>query len=212
MLIVSETALIVTAIAIAAYVRLGEYTWDIARNENGIGQALLIAGVTQTCLYYADLYDLRFLSDRRELFTRLLQALTSASFILAALYFWFPALVIGRGVFLIAAGLVIVFVIGWRVAFEWTSGHMAPRERLLLVGTGPAAVTLAREMFERRHEFGVEIVGFVDMNPARIGTPIINAGVIGAIEDIPSIVRARGVDRVVVSLRSAGCPMDKLLG
>jgi sugar transferase (PEP-CTERM system associated) len=212
-LIVSETALIVSAIAIAAYLRLGEYTWDIARDENGIGKALLIAAVTQTCLYYTDLYDLWFLSDRRELFTRLLQALTSASFILAALYFWFPALVIGRGVFLIAACLVIVFVIGWRVAFEWTSGHMAPRERLLLVGTSPAAVTLAREMFERRHEFGVEIVGFVDMNPARIGTPIINPGVIGTIEDIPSIVRARGVDRVVVSLSEARglLPMDKLL-
>src|SRR5258705_5965194 len=86
-LIVSETALIVSAIAIAAYLRLGEYTWDIARDENGIGKALLIAAVTQTCLYYADLYDLWFLGDRPELFTRLLQALTSASFILAALYF-----------------------------------------------------------------------------------------------------------------------------
>ena len=36
---------------------------------------------------------------------------------------------------------------------------------------------------------------------------------IGTIEDIPSIVRARGVDRVVVSLADARgkLPMDKLL-
>jgi hypothetical protein len=83
-LIVLETALIIAAVAIAAYVRLGEFAWEIARNENGIGKALLIALVTQTCLYYADMYDLRLLSDRRELFTRLLQALAPASFILAA--------------------------------------------------------------------------------------------------------------------------------
>jgi len=93
-LIVLEAALIITAVAIAAYVRLGDFAWEIARDENGIGKALLIALVTQTCLYYADMYDLRLLGDRRELFTRLLQALAPASFILAAIYFWFPALII----------------------------------------------------------------------------------------------------------------------
>jgi len=116
-------------------------------------------------------------------------------------------------VLLIAALLVIALAFGRRIAFEWTSGHLAPRERLLLVGTNPAAVTLAREMFELRHELGVEIVGFVDMDPLRVGTPVINPGVIGAIEDIPSIVRARNVDRVVVSLAEARgmLPMEKLL-
>jgi sugar transferase (PEP-CTERM system associated) len=47
----------------------------------------------------------------------------------------------------------------------------------------------------------------------RVGTPLINPGVIGTIEDIPSIVRSRNVDRVVVSLADARgkLPMDKLL-
>src|SRR4029078_10913662 len=64
-----------------------------------------------------------------------------------------------------------------------------------------------------RVELGVEIVGFIDPDPARVGAPVLNPGVIGAIEDIPAIVRARGVDRVVVSLSDARgrLPMDKLL-
>ncbi len=68
-------------------------------------------------------------------------------------------------------------------------------------------------MFHRRHELGVEIVGFIDPDPARVGEPVINPGVIGTIEDIPSIVRARAVDRVVVSLADARgkLPMEKLL-
>jgi sugar transferase (PEP-CTERM system associated) len=212
-LIVCETALIVTAVAAAAFARLGVQAWDVALNENGIGKALLIAAVTQGCLYYADLYDLRLLTDKRELWTRIIQALSTASFVLAALYFWLPSLIIGRGVFLVAAFLVIALVSGWRATFEWLSGHLAPRERLLLVGTTPSAVSLAREMFELRHELGVEIVGFVDVDPARVGAPVINPGVIGTIEDIPTIVRARGVDRVVVSLSDARgrLPMDKLL-
>jgi sugar transferase (PEP-CTERM system associated) len=212
-LIVFETGLIVAAVAVAAYARLGSLAWDVALYENGIAKALLIAGVTQVCLYYTDLYDLRLLTDRREVTTRISQALSSASFILAVLYFWFPALIIGRGVFLIAALLVIVLVSGWRITFEWASGQIGPRERLLLVGTNAPAIALAREMFERRHELGVEIVGFVDADPAMVGTPVINPGVIGTIEDIPSIVRARNVDRVVVSLADARgrLPMDKLL-
>lgn len=87
------------------------------------------------------------------------------------------------------------------------------RQRLLLVGTSPRAVALAREIFERRHDLGVEIVGFIDPDPARVGIPVLNPGVIGTIEDIPSIVRSRGIDRVVLSLAEARghLPMDKLL-
>ena len=181
--------------------------------EDGLEKALLIAFVCQLCLYYADLYNPRVIADRRELFVRTVQALGATSFVLAALYFWIPALIIGRGVFLIAAALVIAAVIGWRLAFEWLVSRVAPRERLLLVGTSPGAVALARELHAMRGQIGVEIVGFVDPDPARVGQPVINPGVIGTIEDIPAIVRARGVDRVVVSLADARgtLPMDKLL-
>src|SRR4051812_3675887 len=117
-LILFEAALIVTAVAVAAYIRLGSIAVDVALYENGITKALLIAAVTQVCLYYTDLYDLRLLTERRELTTRIVQALSTASLILAVLYFWFPVLIIGRGVFLIAAFFVIVLVSGWRITFE----------------------------------------------------------------------------------------------
>ena len=212
-LIACETALIVFAVVAAAYLRLGSDAWEVLTLERGFVKALLIAAVAQACLYYADLYDLRLLSDRREIFIRILNALASASLILATIYYWVPDLVIGRGVFMIAAVLVITLVIGWRIAFEWVSRRVRPSERLLLVGTNAAAIDLARELFARRHELGVEIVGFIDPDPTRVGAPVLNPGVIGAIEDIPSIVRARRVHRVVVSLADARgkLPMDKLL-
>jgi sugar transferase (PEP-CTERM system associated) len=212
-LVVFETVLIVAAVALAAYARLGSWAWVILDQEHGVAKTLLVAGVTQTCLYYGDLYNLRVVSDRRELFIRIIQSLGVSAFFLAALYYWFPSLVIGRGVFAIAAGLVVAFVVGWRMAFEWVSRRARPRERLLLVGTSAGAVTLAKELFARRQELGVEIVGFIDPDPARIGAPVINPGVVGAVADIPEIVRTRGVDRVVVSLADARgkLPMDKLL-
>jgi sugar transferase (PEP-CTERM system associated) len=212
-LILAETMLIVGAVGLAAYVRLGDRTWSVLGNAEGLWRVLTIAGVTQLCLYYSELYDLKLLSDRRELVIRVIQALGVASFLLAAVYFWYQPLIIGRGVFAIAAALIITIVTGWRLLFEVLSHNVGPRERLLLVGTSPAAVRLAREIFERRHDLGVEIVGFVDPDPERVGAPVLNPGVIGTIEDIPSIVRARGVNRVVVSLADARgkLPMNKLL-
>jgi sugar transferase (PEP-CTERM system associated) len=212
-LIGCETLLIVGAVCAGAALRLGSGAWDTLFLDGDIRKAFLIALVCQVCLYYANLYDLRVVSDRRELFIGVVQALSATSFLLAAIYFWFPGLVIGRGVFLVSSALVLVAVAGWRLVFEWLTRRVAPRERLLLVGTGPAAVSLAKELFQRRQELGVEIVGFVDPDPARLGAPVINPGVIGTIEDIPSIVRGRSVDRVVVSLADARgkLPMEKLL-
>ena len=212
-LVVFETLLILTAVAISAYAVLGEWVWVVFVKENGVTKTLIVAGVTQACLYYADLYDLKRLADRRDLFLRVTQALGAAALILAVVYYWLPTMVIGRGVFAIAAMLIVTAVVGWRMAFEWVSRHVAPRERLLIVGTTGPALALARELFDRRHDLGVEIVGFVDPDPAMVGTPVINPGVIGTIEDIPSIVRARNVDRVIVSLVDARgkLPMDHLL-
>ena len=209
-----ETVLIVGAVATAAIARLG---WDNAVTlflyEGGIAKTLLVAAIAQISMYYADLYDLRIVADRRELFTRLIQALATTCFALAAIYFWFPSTMLGRGVFLIASTLLATASVAWRLVFEWLSGRLGPRERLLLVGTGQAAIDLARELFARRHELGVEIVGFIDPDPKKIGTPLLNPGVIGAIYDFPSFERARSVDRVVVSLADARgtLTVDRLL-
>jgi sugar transferase (PEP-CTERM system associated) len=212
-LVAAEGVLILSAIGIAAYIRLGDWIWEILLAERVALKALLIAFVCQTCLYYADLYNFRDVADRRQFVVRMLQALAAASFILAAIYFWFPALMIGRGVFLLAAVMVVVAVFGWRIAFDWVTRHLRPRQRLLLVGTSAAAVRLARELFERRQELGLEIVGFVDVDPAKVGQPLLNPGIIGVVDDIPRIVRERSIDRVVVSLTDARgkLPMDRLL-
>lgn len=209
-LIVFETIIILAAVYTAAFIRFGDR--EVERLLEDLPKALVIASITQVCLYLADLYDFRVISDRRELFIQSVQALGGASFVLAVVYYWFPNLVVGRGVFALAAVIVMTVVFGWRSVFEWASRHIAPRERLLVVGTNEGAVRLGRELFHRT-DLGVEIVGFIDADPARVGMPMINPGVIGTIEDIPAIVRARGVDQVVVSLSDARgkLPMDKLL-
>jgi sugar transferase (PEP-CTERM system associated) len=213
-LVLIEHELIVLAVTLAAVLRFdaGSVAIELT-NGSLLWRASLIAGVLQVALHYCDLYDLRTLSDRRDLVVGLIQALGGASLVLAVLYYWIPQLIIGRGVFVIASAFVVVLVAGWRLAFEWFALKVGPAERLLIVGTGGAAVALAKELFDRRQELGVELVGFVDADPKLVGTSLINPGVVGTIDEIPAIVRQRRVDRVVVSLADARgkLPMDGLL-
>ena len=210
LLIAFESVLIVSALLAAARLWLGESAWTPEALASTWPKAVIVAVVCQLSLYYAELYDLRVVADRRELIVRVLQALGAASLILAVTYYVLPALIIGRGVFLVASLLVVFTVAGWRFAFEWLSLAVGPAECLLVVGTSTAAIELARELKARRNELGADIVGFAaDHETADVdGFPIL-----GTVEQIPRIVREHKVDRVVVSLVDARgkLPMERLL-
>jgi sugar transferase (PEP-CTERM system associated) len=208
-----EHLLIVACVLVAAALRFSVPGSVPVPTAAVVWRASFIGVVLQLWLHYADLYDLRRLSARRDLFTALLHALGAASFTLAFLYYWVPTLVIGRGVFILASTFTVAVVAGWRIVFEWLATRAKPAERLLIVGTSAAAVDLAGELFDRRAALGVELVGFVDPDPRKVGSPVINPGIIGTVEQIPDIIRQRHVDRVVVSLADARgkLPMDALL-
>jgi sugar transferase (PEP-CTERM system associated) len=209
-LVVSDTALILSAVGMSAYLRPGVHAWPLLVAEM-LPKALLITLVSQLCLYYSDLYDDPHVGgSRAELLIRILEALGITLLILAGLYTLFPALTVASGVLAPAAPLAAAGVIAWRLAFAWAARQVGPRERLLLVGASGAGLALANEL-HRRDEIGVQIVGFVDPDPTAARS--ISLPFLGTIDDIPSLVRARSVDRVVVSLADARgkLPMDKLL-
>jgi sugar transferase (PEP-CTERM system associated) len=210
-LIVSETALILGAVVASAHFRVGGQSWPLVVADT-LPKAVVITSVCQLCLYYGDLYDDPHAGgSHTELFIRTLQALGITLLILAALYTVFPALIVARGVLAPAATMAVTALIGWRLGFAWVARQVGPRERLLLVGTSTAAFALAREL-QAHEEDGVQIVGFVDcdVNSQVLAGPL---AFLGTFDDIPALVRARSVDRVVVSLADARgkLPMDKLL-
>jgi len=113
----------------------------------------------------------------------------------------------------IAGVLVSAAVVGPRAIFTWLMERLGPRERLLVIGTTNASMTLARELLSRRLQLGIDIVGFVDVTSGAGMLPLENTPIIGTIDDVAEIVRERRVDRVVVHLADARgrLPMDKLL-
>ena len=209
-LLTGETCVLLTAVVAGTFVQLGSGAVK-ALSDGGLLRVALVVGVCQLCLHYADLYDLPRLPNLREVVVRLLMGVGATALIFAVLYSWFPRWMIGRGVFLDAAGLVISLVWSWRLAFAWLTSRIA-RERLLIVGTNPAAIELAQELGDRSDELGVEIVGFADAGTEGTGRTVLGRSV-GRIEDVPSMIDRHAADRIVVSLSEArgALPMDRLL-
>jgi sugar transferase (PEP-CTERM system associated) len=198
-LVVVEHTLVVGAILLAARLSgahpgpLSDLFW----------RSVLVTIVLQVSLHYFDMYDVRTLAAARSVLVGVLRALAVTSLVLAVLYFFVPALAVGRGVFALATAPISLVVTGWRIAFEWLSLRGAPTERILILGTNLAAVNLARELSERRSELGLDVVGFVDTDPQAVGRSVLNSTVLGVTREIPEIVRTNRVDRVVVSLTDA---------
>jgi sugar transferase (PEP-CTERM system associated) len=211
-LLTGEACLLLTAVVAGTFMQLGPLAVPALSDGVGALRVILVVGVCQLCLHYADLYDLPRIQNIREFVFRLVLAVGATAVILALLYAWFPRSMIGPGVFLIAAVLVISVLPSWRLAFAWLTSRVAPRKRLLIVGTNPAAVELARELIDRRHELGVEIAGFADSEADRPGRMVLGR-VVGQVENLPAMIRNTGADRVVVSLSDGRgrLPMDQLL-
>src|SRR6185369_4436678 len=85
-------------------------------------------------------------------------------------------------------------------------------ERILIVGSGDAAVEVAREVLNRP-DAGYRIVGFVGTDSEQLGKSLINPRVIGLTEDLDEIVKREDIDRIVVAMgeRRGQLPTDKLL-
>jgi len=211
--IVVDGALVVFSVVASTLIWAGPQVHGQAAVLWVAAKMALLAVVCHLCLYYADLYDAQANGDSRDLLVRLMRSLGITSLLLAGVYAAVPALIIGRGVFPLAVGLILALVPVWRTGFDWVIDRVAPSERILIVGTRPAAVGLARELFERQRELGVRVVGFIDADPSRGHGRLSGGGVLGRIDEIPAIVAEHRIDRVVVTLEDARgkLPMADLL-
>ncbi len=213
LLILAEAALVYGALICAVYIRFGvtDAAFELLR-MNGFLKAAVATFFCLAAFYLFDLYDFLLMHDRRELVLRLIQALGLAWIVLAFSFYTFPAVMLGRGVSLIALPIALTLMVGWRVSIHWFLGHPDFGERILIVGSGNLAVEVAREVLDRR-DAGYRIVGFVGTDAELLGKSLINPRVIGMTEELDDIVKREHIDRIVVAMgeRRGQLPTNKLL-
>ncbi|HYG81963.1 MAG TPA: TIGR03013 family XrtA/PEP-CTERM system glycosyltransferase [Pyrinomonadaceae bacterium] len=213
LLLLAEACLLFGGLVVAVYLRFGAGGAEYELIErHGYYKAALVTFFCLGAFYLYDLYDFARMLDRRELVLRMVQALGLAWVALALCFYLFPLLMLGRGVSLIALPLALLVMVAWRLAIHWLLGHPQFGERILIVGSGPLAVELARETLERP-DAGFRIVGFTDNDPELLGRSLINPRVVGLSSDLEKIVPRENIDRIVVAMgeRRGQFPTEQLL-
>jgi sugar transferase (PEP-CTERM system associated) len=212
-LLLADAAMIYAGVLIAMYVRLG--TAGAANELNAKNGWIKVGLATSVCLlilYFYDLYDYVVMANRRELLLRLVQALGIAWVLLALLFYFVPDLMLGRGVSVISVPLVLLLLLGWRVAIHALTGHPDIGEKILVVGTGQTAIDTAEAVWERR-DAGYRIVGFISENGAKPRERLGRSEILGKAHELESVIRQEKIDRVVIAVRErrGAFPTEALL-
>jgi len=207
-----ESLFILGMVVLGAYLRFLSDPGTISTYEGLFPKTLLIVALVQLCLYYFDLYDLRIFRSNLELSIRLLQSLGVSSILLAAIYYLFPVVIIGRGIFLISLifmGMVIIF---WRILYNHILRTKKLDQKIMIIGTGPLAKNIAKDIIEKG-DTGFTVIGFITDSPERVGEKLINPTVMGDQSQILDLVTRESVDRIIVALeeRRGKFPETQLL-
>ena len=163
-------------------------------------QATIVVFVCLACFYYNDLYDLSAGFSAVERVLRVEQSLGAASLLLGFLYFIFPGLLLGRGVFIIGMTLVTALVMLSRKLLDRAWQLTAPVQRVVILGTGQVALELAREL-TRRGDLSMKLEGFVSGSTCgAAGEKIFGFPVLGSTAEMETIAKQRAISRIIVAL------------
>ena len=203
LLMVVEASLIVLSLVCAVELRFwnnpAEALFYFSLPDFAV-QTTVVVFVCMACFYYNDLYDLSTGYSVVEWVLRVEQSLGAASLLLGLLYFMFPGLLLGRGVFIIGMVLVTVLVILGRKLLDKAWQLTAPTQRVVILGTGQMALELAREL-TRRSDLGVQLEGFVGGSGSRgEGEKIFGFPVLGPASEMETIAKARAISKIIVAL------------
>jgi sugar transferase (PEP-CTERM system associated) len=154
---ITEGCLVCLAFVASVLVRLGtEDGGAMLTDQRGFLKILFVTVAFVTCMYYFDLYESATLGNPREVLVRLIQALGVAYIGLGLLYYLYPQLRVGRGIFQIGFLFVGTIVLVWRKLFLVINGTTRLAERVLIFGEGVLAESLRHEI-EARPELGIRV-------------------------------------------------------
>src|SRR5215831_1226902 len=142
LLMVLEGLLIASALVCGAWLRFfdspEEFQSYVRLPDFGF-QAVFVILTFQMSFHYTDYYKYDGFRSRLEQFLCLGQAVGGACFFLGVIYYLFPGLLIGRGVFFIGTGLAVSFVMVNRVLLDRAWHVAVTRESVLILGSGELA-------------------------------------------------------------------------
>ena len=208
-----EGGIILVSVLASFYIlQSGGVDGTTLKHHDAFLRGAVVAFFCQTCMYLLDMYDLKISQSWGELFFSLLFAVGFVCIGIGCVTYVVPELGVEGKMYYLTILFVAAFLMLWRIAFDLYLTRVAPKESILIIGTGRLARTVGDEV-RRSERLGFQLAGYVDGGAGNTVRDVVGDDVIGSYADLQDIVRRKGIRKVVVAIneRRGGYPVEDLL-
>jgi sugar transferase (PEP-CTERM system associated) len=135
---------------------------------------------------------------------RMVMAVVIAGLFSTFIFYSLPQWKFGRSVFLIQMMVVWGLLIGWRYVFGTLIMERAEKTNVLIFGAGEAGKDLYELLNKKSSPYNV--VGFLDDDPAKLGTVIGSPRVLGKTDQVIKIAASQGVKLAILAITHERSP------
>ncbi len=181
--------------------------------EDAIVRGFVVAFFCQACMYMLDLYDLKHSQTWGEIFFSLIFAVGAVCIGIGLVSYLIPDLGVEGQMYYLTILLVAIFLLGWRIAFDFYLAALAPRQNILVVGKGEVARLIAQEI-KSRERLGFRFVGYVGDSSSSGNSPADESGeILGGYDRIKDLIALHHVRKLVVAVgeRRGMYPVKEML-
>lgn len=175
-------------------------------------KALAFTVVMLGLMSASGLYDLESQDGTRALLQRLGLSFVLGMAAMSLLFYLFPALLVGRGAFLLAFGLALLGILFSRVLFVRWARAGALKTRALVIGTGSRAAHIEALLAKRGPASNVQVVGYLPMGGSHHFVD--RNRILDTRESLPELVARLQISEIVLAVRDrrgGGIPLQDLL-
>jgi sugar transferase (PEP-CTERM system associated) len=175
-------------------------------------KALTFAVVMLGLMTASGLYDLEWQGGVRALLQRLGLSFGLGLVTMSLLFYFFPALLVGRGAFLLSFGLALLGILLSRALFIRWARVGALKTRALVIGTGSRAAHIEAMLAKRSRASNVQVVGYLPMGGSHHFVD--HARILDTTESLPELALRLQVGEIILAVRDrrgGGMPVQDLL-
>ncbi len=209
---ISETVLLFLSVMLITALRFSFAGDAIFSYDPQFIKTIVLTVTYSLTYYYFNMYAPEFYHPNRHMVYRLIKATVVATIILFCLFYILPSLKAWRGIQLGTAIFLPLVIFFWRMIFSRYISVELPSNRVLIIGSGELAKNIGFDIY-KQNVHGMQLIGFIDDDPAKLGTSVVNPGVVGGYGDIARVAASERIDRIIIALndRRAKLPMSALL-
>ncbi len=158
------------------------------------------------------LYDLESQGGIRALLQRLGLSFGLGLVTMSLLFYFFPALLVGRGAFLLAFGLALFGILASRALFIRWARVGVLKKRTLVLGTGSRAAHIEALLARRGPASNTQVMGYLPMGGSHHFVD--HARILDTQESLPELAARLQVSEIILAVRDrrgGGMPVQALL-